>query len=81
VKRKIQSRTVWILVRVQIVIANLDPEVLQWPGGTLIAPLLWFQVMARPFWAFGKGGKAAPRNHTRCPKASYRPTPNGSISV
>jgi hypothetical protein len=49
VKSKIQSRSAWILVRIQIVIANLDPEVLQWPGGTLIAPLLWFQVMARPF--------------------------------
>jgi hypothetical protein len=35
------------LVRFQIVIANLDPEVLQWPGGSLIASLLWLSVMAR----------------------------------
>jgi hypothetical protein len=42
------------LVRIQIVIANLDPEVLQWPGGSLIAPLLCLGVMARSFWWTGK---------------------------
>jgi hypothetical protein len=42
------------LVRIQIVIANLDPEVLQWPGGSLIASLLCLGVMARSFWWAGK---------------------------
>jgi hypothetical protein len=41
------------LVRFQIVTASLDPEVLQWPGGSLIAPLLWLCVMARSFWSVG----------------------------
>jgi hypothetical protein len=41
------------LVRFQIVTANLDPEVLQWPGGSLIAPLLWLCVMALSFWSVG----------------------------
>ena len=30
----------WILVRFQIVTGNFDPEVLQWPGGSLIASFL-----------------------------------------
>jgi hypothetical protein len=41
------------LIRFQIVTANLDPEVLQWPGGSLIAPLLWLCVMARSFSSVG----------------------------
>jgi hypothetical protein len=41
------------LVRLQIVTANLDPEILQWPGGSLIAPLLWLCVMAQSFWSVG----------------------------
>jgi hypothetical protein len=41
------------LVRFQIVTASLDPEVLQWPGGSLIASLLWLCVMARSFWSVG----------------------------
>ncbi len=41
------------LVRFQIVTANLDPEVLQWPGGTVIAPLLWLCVRARSFRPVG----------------------------
>jgi hypothetical protein len=31
----------WIAARIQIVSANFDPEVLQWPGGSLIAIFLW----------------------------------------
>jgi hypothetical protein len=31
-KRQIQSWVAWMLVRIQIVTANLDPEILQWPG-------------------------------------------------
>jgi hypothetical protein len=30
---QIESWATWILVRIQFVTANLDPEVLQWPGG------------------------------------------------
>jgi hypothetical protein len=41
------------LVRFQIVAANLDPEVLQWPGGGLIASLLWLCMMARSLWSVG----------------------------
>jgi hypothetical protein len=41
------------LVRFQIVAANLDPEVLQWPGGSLIASLLWLCMMARSLWSVG----------------------------
>jgi hypothetical protein len=41
------------LVRFQIVAANLDPEVLQWPGGSLIASLLWLCMMARSLWWVG----------------------------
>jgi hypothetical protein len=35
------------VVRFQIVTASLDPEVLQWPGGTLIAPFFWLCAMVR----------------------------------
>jgi hypothetical protein len=50
---RFESWTARNLVRFQIVTANLDPEVLQWPGGSLIAPLLWLCVMARSFWSVG----------------------------
>jgi hypothetical protein len=49
----IKSWTTRNLVRFQVVTANLDPEVLQWPGGSLIAPLLWLCVMVRSFWPVG----------------------------
>jgi hypothetical protein len=35
------------LLSLQIVAANLDPDVLQWPGGSLISSLLWLCVMTR----------------------------------
>jgi hypothetical protein len=47
-KTRIQFLTAWILVSVQTVTANLDPEILQWPGGMVIALLLWPYLVARP---------------------------------
>lgn len=48
-KTQIESWAAWVLVRIQIATANLDPEVLQWPGGCVIALLLWLYVVARLF--------------------------------
>jgi hypothetical protein len=47
-KTQIESWAAWILVRIQIVTANLDPEILQRPGGIVIALLLWLYAVARP---------------------------------
>jgi hypothetical protein len=58
-KTQIESWAAWILVRIQIITANLDPEILQWPGGIVIALLLWLYVVARPLWSVGAGGPAA----------------------
>jgi hypothetical protein len=58
-KTQIESWAAWILVRIQIVTANLDPEILQWPGGIVIALLFWLYVVARPLWSVGAGGPAA----------------------
>jgi hypothetical protein len=43
-KTQIASWAAWILVRIQIVTATLDPAILQWPGGIVIALLLWLYV-------------------------------------
>jgi hypothetical protein len=64
-RTQIEYWTAWILVRIQIVTANLDPEVLQWPGGSVIALLLWLYVVARPFWSVGAGATAARRGMSR----------------
>jgi hypothetical protein len=58
-KTQIETWTAWFLVKVQIVNANLDPNVLQWPGGIVIALLLWLYVAARPFWMLGADRPAA----------------------
>jgi hypothetical protein len=47
-KSHIASWAACVLVRIQVVTTHLDPEVLQWPGGTVIALLLWLYVVARP---------------------------------
>jgi hypothetical protein len=57
-KTQIASWAAFVLVRIQIVTANLDPEVLQWPGGTAIALLLWLYWVARPFWSVRAGSPA-----------------------
>jgi hypothetical protein len=54
-KKQIESWAAWILVRIQILTAHLDAEVLQWPGGSLIAPFLWLYVAARSYWSIGSG--------------------------
>jgi hypothetical protein len=60
-KTQIESWVTWILIRFQILSANLNPEVLQWPGGSFIALLLWLYIVTRPFWSVGTGGSAALR--------------------
>jgi hypothetical protein len=52
-KTQIEIWVAWILVRIQIVTANLDPEILQWPGGFVIALLLWLYAAARPLCSVG----------------------------
>jgi hypothetical protein len=51
--RQINSWAAWILVGIQFMTANFDPEVLQWPGGSLIASFLWLYVTVRSFWSVG----------------------------
>jgi len=58
-KRLVESSAAWILFRIQMVTANFDPEVLQWPSGSLIAAFLWLYVTVRSFWSVGTGGSAA----------------------
>jgi hypothetical protein len=60
-KTQIASRAAWILVRIQIVTATLDPEVLQWPDGIVIALFLWLYVVARSFGSVDVGDPAALR--------------------
>jgi hypothetical protein len=50
-KTQIVSWAAWVVVRTQIVTATFDPEVLQGPGGLVIALLLWLYVVVRPFWS------------------------------
>jgi hypothetical protein len=52
-KRLINSWAAWIFVRIQFMTSNFDLEVLQWPGGSLIAPVLSLCVTVRSFWSFG----------------------------
>jgi hypothetical protein len=40
-KQQMEFCVMWIAARIQIVTANFDLEVLQWPGGSLIAIFLW----------------------------------------
>jgi hypothetical protein len=56
-KTQIESLLAWALVRLQIAAANLDPEVIQWPGGSVIALLLWLYVAARPLCLNARGSK------------------------
>jgi hypothetical protein len=60
-KTQIATWAARTLVRIQILTANLDPEVVQWPGGLVIALLLWLYIVARPFWSVGAGGPAGLR--------------------
>jgi hypothetical protein len=49
-KLQVQYWAIWLAANFQIVGANFDPEVLQWPGGSLIAPLLWLYAMIASPW-------------------------------
>jgi hypothetical protein len=44
---QIDSWATWTLLRMQFVTANLDAEVLQWPGGSLIATFLCIVAMIK----------------------------------
>ena len=50
-KTQIEIWAAWILVRIQIVTAKLDPEILQWPGGIVIALLFWLCFLKGPRFA------------------------------
>jgi hypothetical protein len=49
-KQQIELGVMWIAARIQIVGANFDPEVLQWPGGSLIAIFLWLYATVTVAW-------------------------------
>jgi hypothetical protein len=40
-KEQLESYAAWVATRIQNVGADFDPEVLSWPGGSLIATFLW----------------------------------------
>ena len=48
---QIESWATWSLLRMQFVTANLDAEVLQWPGGSLIATFLCIVAMIKSTFA------------------------------
>ena len=58
-KRQINSRAAWILLRIQFMTANFDLEILQSPGGSLIGSFLWLYMTARSFCSIGTGSSAA----------------------
>ena len=55
-KTQINSWAAWTLVRIQFVTASFDPEVLQLPGGSLIAFFLSLYVTVRSIWSVGTLG-------------------------
>jgi hypothetical protein len=40
-RSRIEALTFRLLAMLQNVAASLDPDILQWPGGSIIAPALW----------------------------------------
>lgn len=65
-KSKIHSWTAWILVRIRFMTANFDFEVLQWPGGSVIAFALSLYVTVRAFWSDGLDGSANRQEAAQC---------------
>ena len=49
-KLQIQYWAIWLATKIHIVGANFDPEILQRPGGSLIAPLLWLYATIASGW-------------------------------
>jgi hypothetical protein len=64
-KNLLESAATWTAGMILASVANLDPEVLQWPGGSVLAMLLSMyatvavvfgrQSKARIGWPLGKG--------------------------
>jgi hypothetical protein len=52
-KNQFQPWAAWIFARIQFASANFDVEVLQWPGGSVIAVVLWIYLTARSLWWVG----------------------------
>lgn len=55
-KKLIKLWAAWSLVKFQFMTTNFDPEVLQWPGGSLIAFFLWFYATLASFWSLSPDG-------------------------
>jgi hypothetical protein len=61
-KQQFQSLAAWIAAKIQIVGANFDPAVLQWPGGSLIATFLWLYATVTVAW-MGRSRQPAMTRH------------------
>ena len=69
---QIRSWAASIFVSIQIAVANLDSDVLQWPGGSLFASVLWMYELARALLVIRPAVVAG-----LCP--GWRPTYNLSL--
>jgi len=49
-KLQVHYWAIGLAAKIQVVGANFDPEILQWPGGGLIAPLLWLYATIASAW-------------------------------
>jgi hypothetical protein len=49
-KQPPESCTAWIAAKIQMMGANFDPAVLQWPGGSFLAILLWVYATLAAAW-------------------------------
>jgi hypothetical protein len=47
---QIEALTFSLLAMLQNVAASLDPDILQWPGGSILAPALWLVGNRTPKW-------------------------------
>jgi hypothetical protein len=57
-KQQIESWAERLAAIIQIVGANFDPAVLQWPGGSFIATFLWIYATITVAW-MGRHGQLA----------------------
>jgi hypothetical protein len=82
-KQLIHLSAAWIGAAIQNVGANLDFEVLSWPGGSLIAVLLWLYASAMGFLRRRPVSHARPSEGGAAIDAGAvapekRPSPNGA---
>jgi len=56
--KQVQSGETWVVGKLQSLSALFDPEILQWPGGLVIAPLLWFCAVVSLALGFGRVARA-----------------------